>query len=336
MSAQLRPLWMLLMLFVQPVSHGKDEPKWEIETRTLAHAPDGSPDSRKQFGIGEWVELKVVPETVANVEWVIKGSAMVSNRFGNPTILMVGYTRSAGALDAGQVSIEATVHDQPQAAVPAPKKSGKDQRAAESRRESQRAELVTLSALADKQNEFDSVCAKIYEEIFLFEPLDETQPSDMAYYIKTLPELDNLSLKVLGSYQWAGIQRSFAENAALRLAVCLDGTADKSHLSEDFWKLLHASIVHLQSLYKQFEAAGGEANSMGHLGISVITPEARKNQTANALRSGLRNTRALLYVQVINAFPGVPLEKRKKALIDRGFTNGEASFLLEMLPGDTL
>lgn len=324
--AQLGSLWMLLVFCVQPVSNGKDEPKWKIETRTLAHAPDGSPDSRKQFGIGEWVELRVVPETIANVEWVIKGSAMVSNRFGNPTILMVGYGKNEGP-----ISIEATVHDQPQAAVHALKKSGKDQSAAESRRESQRAELANLSALAGKQDEFDAVCAKIYEEIFLFEPLDETQPSDMAYYIKTLPELDRLSLKVLGSYQWAGIQRSFAEAAALRLAACLDRTADISQLNEDFWKLLHASVANLQSLYKQFEAAGGEANSIARIGIGYdkYTPEVRKNRTANALRSGLRNTHALLYVQVINAFPGVTAEKLKKALLDHGFTDAEVSIFLD-------
>lgn len=327
---------MLLVLCVQPVSQGKDEPEWEIETRTLAHAPDGSPDSRKQFGIGEWVELKVVPETVANVEWIIKGTAMVSNRFGNPTILMVGHTRSAAALDAGKVSIEATVHDQAQAVVPAPKKTGKDQSAAESRRESQRAELATLSAMVDKQDEFDSACTKIYEEIFLFEPLDETQPSDMPYYIKTLPELDRLSLKVQGSYAWSGIQRAFAENAPLRLAACLDRTADKSRLSEDFWKLLHACVANWQSLCNQYEAAGGKGNSMGHLGVRVMTPEVRKNQTANALHSALPRIRALLFVQVINAFPGVPAGKLKQALMDHGFSGAEACFLAEMLPGDLL
>lgn len=126
----------------------KNEPQWEIVTRTLAHAPDGSPDSRKQLGIGEWVELRVVPETISNVEWIIKGSAMVSNRFGNPTILMSGYTRSGSGFAEGKISIEAIVHDEPQAALPASKKTRKDQGAAQSKRESQRAELASLSVLA--------------------------------------------------------------------------------------------------------------------------------------------------------------------------------------------
>lgn len=325
-SAQLGSLWMLLVLCVQPVSHGKDAPEWEIKTRTLSPAPDGSPDSRTVFGIGEWVELKVVPETFSNVEWVISGAAMVSNRFGNPTILMVGSGKNSGP-----ISIEATFHDQPQAVTLVLKKSGEDKAASENRRQSQRSEIEALTTLADKPEEFDALCAKIYEEIFLFEDLEETQPSDLTYYINTLPKLDRLSLKAPSSYEWAGIQRSCAEAAALRLAACLDRTADKGQLGEDFWNLLHASVANLQSLLRQYEAAGGKANSMGKMGIGYdrYTPEMRKNRTANALHSRIPHIRSLLYVQVINAFPGVPSEKLTKALYEHGFTDGEASFLLD-------
>lgn len=326
--AQLGSWWLLLVLCAQPVSHGEEAPKWEIKTRTLAHAPDGSPDTRSDWGIGEWVELKVVPESAKSVEWEIKGSARVSNRFGNPTLLMVGYGKGDGPISIGAYVNEPRHPARPVPEVPADKKAE-----AAAKRKNQRVTLESLSSLTDKPQEFDAACSKIYEEEFLlFEDLDETQPSDLSYYTKTLPELDRLAVKAPGSSMWAGIQRSFAEAAALRLAAYLDRSEDKSQLDQKFWDLLHALVTNMQSLHRQYEAAGGKANSMARIGgMGGMTPEARRNGVANALHSGLPRMRYLLFLQVRNAFPGVPVEKVKEGLLKQSFTQAEADFLLDAL-----
>ncbi len=318
---------LLLVLCAQPVLTGEEAPKWRIETRTLAHAPDGSPDIRMDWGPGEWVELTVVPESAKSVEWEIKGAARVSNRFGNPTLLMVGYGKGEGP-----VSIRAFINEPRHPAPPVPKMAADQKAEAETKRKNQRAELESLSSLADKPGVFDALCSKIYtEEFLLFEDLAETQPSDLPYYIKTLPELDRLALKAPGSSMWAGIQRSFAEATALRLAACLDRTEDQSRLDKNFWDLLHALVANLQSLQRQYDAAGGEANSMARFGgPEGMTPETRKNGVANALRSFLPRQRYLLFVQVLNVFPGAPVEKVKEGLLKQGFTEAEADFLLDV------
>jgi|GEM_PF-4703612 len=245
--AQLGSLWVLLVFCVQQVSYGKDAPKWEIKTRTLAHAPDGSPDTRWDWGLGEWVDLSVVPDSASHVEWDIKGKAMVSNRFGNPTLLLVGYGKGEGP-----ISIGAFVNEPRHAPVPMMPWDNKAE--AEAKRKNQRSELAALSALSNDPEKFDALCGKIFDgEFLLFEDQDETQSSDLPYYIKTLPELDQLAVKAPGSSMWAGIQRSFAEAAALRLAACLDRTEDKRRLEKDFWDLFHALVANLQSLSRQYE-----------------------------------------------------------------------------------
>jgi len=61
-----------------------------------------------------------------------------------------------------------------------------------------------------------------------------------------------------------------------------------------------------------------------------MTPEARKNGVANALHSFLPRMRYLLFVQALNAFPSVPVEKVKEGLLKQGFTKTEADFLLDV------
>ncbi len=311
---------MMLAVEAQPVLNGEEAPKWRIETRTLAHAPDGSPDTRWDWGFGEWVELTVVPDSAKSVEWEIKGQARVSNRFGNPTLLMVGFGKGEGAISIGAYVNEPRHPAPPVPEVPADKKAE-----AETRRKNQRAELASLSTLVGKPEEFSAVYGRIYEEIFLFEELDETQPSDLPYYIKTLLELDRLEVK---SPQ---IQRAFAEAAALRLAACLDRAEDKRRLEKDFWDLFHALVANLQSLYRQYEDAGGAANSMASFGeIGPMTVERQNRAIANALHSFLPWQRYLLFVQALNAFPGVPMEKVKEGMQKQGFTEAEADFLLDV------
>ncbi len=148
---------MLLVFCVQLASNGKDEPKWEIKTRTLAHAPDGSPDTRWDWGFGEWVELTVVPDSAKSVEWEIKGQARVSNRFGNPTLLMVGYGKGEGPISIGAFVNEPWHPAPPVPEVPADKKAE-----AETRRKNQRAELASLSTLPGKPEKFSAVYGRIY------------------------------------------------------------------------------------------------------------------------------------------------------------------------------
>ena len=100
-------------VFLIDDAKGGTEPKYQIKSRTLAHAPDGSPDSRKDFGIGEWVEFKIVPASTSVVEWFVEGDGALSNRFGNLTILFVGYGENDRPL---KVSI--SVRDKPRLTSP--------------------------------------------------------------------------------------------------------------------------------------------------------------------------------------------------------------------------
>lgn len=320
--AQRCPLWMLFVFCVQSLMHGKDEPKWEIETRTLAHAPDGSPDSRSTFGIGEWVEIKIVPETIANVEWMIKGGSMVTNRFGNPSILIVGY-------DGGEFSLEANVYEEPHADVADSKDA-----AAKSKWLGLVTALQTLEKVAAKPAEFESHCEAVQKTLYPLYDQSSIQALEMGAFIRLLGEMDRLSPGFPDAYSWARLRGAAAEASALRLGVCLDSTADKSKLEPAFWDLLRACVTNLENLNKQFEAAGGEANSTARIfsgppPFAGYNPMLGKNAVANALSNRLSTLPFLLYVQVRNALPGASANKIKEVLLERGFTQEEIARLLK-------
>jgi hypothetical protein len=320
--ALLVSLWLLLVFCVQQVSYGKDAPKWEIKTRTLAHA-EGYPDSRKTFGGGEWVELKLVPETITNVEWVIEGDSVVTNRFGNPTILLVGF--------AGKpFSFSALVHENPQAQAPESKNSG-----AINKWRALGDELPKLEKVAYKPEDFETRCAAAHQTLYPMAERTSIESLDMESFIKLLSEMDRLSLVFPETSSWARLRGVAANAAAFRLGVCLDSTADKSQLPPDFWKLLRACVSNLESLEQQFEAAGGEANSSIRVyngnrpPFEGYNPRLSKNALASNLSHFLTDLPFLLYVQIRNALPGASAKKLKEVLLEHGFTQEEIARLLK-------
>lgn len=320
--AQFGSLWMLLVFCVQPVSYGKDEPKWEIKTRTLAHA-EGYPDSRSTFGIGEWVELKVVPETIANVEWIIEGDGVVTNRFGNPAILIVGS-------DGGKFSLGAVVHEDPQAQAPESKNSG-----ASNKWRALWDDLPSLEKMVDKPKDFETRCAAVHQTLYPMAERTSIEALDMASFTKLLGEMDRLSLVFPETASWARLRGVAANAAAFRLGICLDSTADKSQLPSDFWKLLRACVSNLESLEKQFEAAGGEANSSikvengNRPPYEGYNPRLGKNAVANSLSHFVAHLPFLLYIQIRNALPGASAKRMKEVLLEHAFTQEEIARLLK-------
>jgi hypothetical protein len=310
-------------------SNVKDQPKWEIKTRTLEHAPDGSPDSRENVGIGEWVELRVVPETIANVEWIIKGGSILSNRFGNPSILIMGG-------DAGKLSMSVKVHDAPHTASPAFKKHPPQNKWR--RLES---ELQVLETLADKPSAFEAQCNMIDFDAHLYEGLAEARSQSTRRLTRLLNDISALSRRAPGANSWIRIQTSVLESASLRLGVCLDSNADKSKLEKDFWDLLHACTITLECQYKQFKQARSNAsNPVENKKPPVVRGDYERSEyiglkgpraVASAFSGSLPKLRYLLYVQVLNALPGATSEQQRKALIQHGFSKKEADLLLSDL-----
>jgi hypothetical protein len=304
-------LSMMCVMGAVTAAEKKIQPKWEIKTRTLLHA-EGYPDSRDTWGLGEWVELKVVPATISNVEWVVEGDVIVSNRFGNPSILVVQ--------GGGKTSLSAIVHDEPQAASQAPPASppqDKWQRLA--------AELPVLEKMADKPTDFEAYCTKVHNGLYPMLERSSIEAADMAFFIRLLQETDRLSLVFPDSFYWSRIRGVVADAAGMRLAVCLDGTADKSKLGTIFWDLFRACVTNMESLKRRFEDAGGEANStfVGNDG-----PVGGKKAVANALSSPLSTLPFLLYVQLRNALPHASGSELKAALQEHGFSKGEITILL--------
>ncbi|MBN8417277.1 MAG: hypothetical protein J0L73_00020 [Verrucomicrobia bacterium] len=322
-------LWMLLVLCVQPVSNGKDEPEWKIVTRTLEHAPDGSPDSRTNFGIGEWVELKVEPQTISNVEWIIGGDCIVSNRFGNPSLLICGG-------GAGSLSLSAKVHDEPQAATSQPPKKQSKKKWLQLD-----TELQGLEKIADQPSAFSAQCSVIDDEGHLYEGLQEFQGEEVSRYIRLLNDLSRLSYRATGTSSWVAIQSSVLESSAMRVGLYLDSTADKNKLGKDFWDLLRTCTTTLNCQYKQFEEARRNANkrvendkppavTLGLGGNGLVAPTGPA-AVAGAFARGLPKLRFLLYVQVLNALPGTTRGQQKEALGRHGFSKDEADLLLNPL-----
>lgn len=293
------------------------EQEWEIETRTLAHAPDGSPDSRTNFGIGEWVELKVVPETTTNVEWIIKGNALVTNRFGNPTLLLVGWGK-----DDAEIQMSATVHDKPAAAT-APKPADPSEDLARQLS----AGLTKLRLFSNDPGKFDAACEELQKAMSpKWVNFEVIGAAGMEGFTNFLTDSDLWSPRFPDSRPWAVVRRTTAEAAGFRLAACLDVTADKSEIPAQFWTLLHACIANLQSLTEQFEDAGGEKASeevFNFRGANQNSPEGRRAAVANALRSCLPDLRELLLVQIKIALPGVPIGKLSPRLREMGFNDQE-------------
>lgn len=321
MKIYVRPgwFWLLLVFFAQTTSDGKDAPKWEIKTRTLAHAPDGSPDSRSTFGIGEWVELKIVPETIAHVEWIIKGGSMVTNHFGNPSILIVGY-------DGGKFSVSAKVHDTPQSRQsPAPDLDDKHKWLELD------GKLEALTKEAGQPGAFEARCQKLIPISTLYQGLAGMEGEEVDRIVRLLRDMNALSRKVSVSCCWARTQTKILETACLRLGRCLDGAADKSELGGDFWLLLQVCVGTWECQNKQFEDAGGEANAealSGSAGEFLGDFEYGRKVGATVFSTNLPHLHYLLYVQVLNALPAMGLEQRKKALIKHGLSEDQADFLL--------
>lgn len=312
-------LWILLMFCMQPVSHGKDAPKWEIKTRTLAHAPDGSPDSRQTFGIGEWVELKVIPETISNVEWIVEGDSRVTNRFANPTILIVG-------CDGGQFSIGATVHDIPQSRqAPQPDLDDKHKWL------ELEAKLEKLAKEADKPGAFEDRCEKLIPTSTLYQGLVGMEGEEVDRIVRLLREMNALSRKVPISCCWARTQAKILETACLRLGRLLDTTADKSKLGDDLWLLLQVCVLTWECQNKQFDDAGGEANAeslSGNAREFLGDLEYGRKLGATVFSTNLPHLHYLLCVQVLHALPAMGLEQRKKALFKHGLSEDQADFLI--------
>lgn len=316
-------------LLILPSCAQTAKPRFEIKTRTLGHAPDGSPDSRRDVGIGERVEIKVVPETIGYVEWVIQGDAVESNRFGNPAIVFMGGS-------PGAVSFSVCVHDAPRAAPPSFKKIP----AMEKWRRLE-AQLMEIEKLAGQPSAFESHCDKICADVLLHEGLEAAARESLARFSLLLEEISDLSRRAPGSSSWAEIQSQLLEASALRLGACLDSTAEKSALEDDFWKLLHACTVTLDCQYKQFEVARRNARKrikndsppavlVGTDGNGVVLPKGPA-AVASAFGNSLPDLRYLLYVQVLNALPGTTRGQQKEALGGHGFSKDEAELLLNPL-----
>jgi hypothetical protein len=317
--AVLMCLWAMSVPLVSQEPGKKAEPDFEIKTRTLGHAGDGSPDSRDTVGIGEWVELSTVPETISNVEWVIKGDSRVTNRFGNPTILIVG--------DGGEVTIAATVHDTPQSAKQPPPDVELQHKWQELEEK-----LDVLAKLADKPAAFEAKCEKLAFSPVMYSGLAGLQYENCDRIVLVLSNTNATAHAVPISYGWVRIQTKILEAAALRLGTILDSTADKNRLRDDFWQLLHACVISLECQNKQFEDAGGEANAeaLGGNGKEFYGAlEYARKVGANAFSVVLPDLRYLMYVQVLNALPKTTLEQKKTVLIKHGFSEKEAKFLLE-------
>jgi hypothetical protein len=311
MNGLMLGLAMMCVMGAATAADKKVQPKWEIKTRTLLHA-EGYPDSRKTWGLGEWVELKVVPATISNVEWVVEGDAIVSNRFGNPSILVVQ--------GGGKSSLSAIVHDEPQAASQAPPTSppqDKWQRLA--------AELPVLEKMADKPADFEAYCTKVHQSLYPKLELSSIQAADMAFFIRLLQGTDRLSLISPGSFYWAEIRGVVADAAGMRLAVCLDNTADKTKLGGEFWDLLRACVANMESLKKQLTSAVAEFNGI----TDPLEKEKNgRNAAATTLRNHLSTLPFLLYVQLRNALPHASGSELKAALQEHGFSKGEITILL--------
>ncbi|MDI1311729.1 hypothetical protein [Prosthecobacter sp.] len=259
------------------------------------------------------MELKVVPETPDYVEWVTEGDVAVTNRFGNPSILMVGS-------DGGAISLSVTVHDAPQANKPAPKSpeaGNKWRRLA--------AELPALEIMADKRGDFDACCATLFKGLYPINERSAIEAEDMAFFIQLLKETDRMALVLPSSMWWSKIRGTVAEAAGQRLAVCLDSTADKSKLQGEFWTLLRACVTNVESLKTQLQNAIAEFES-------IIDPQEKnqngRNAAATALDNHLSTLPFLLYVQIRNALPDAPVGELKNALREHGFSKDEIVLLM--------
>ena len=321
--------WTMCVLLFLPACAGTGKPPFKIQTRTLNHAPDGNPDSRLDVGIGERIELKAIPETIGYVEWIVEGGSL-TNRFGNPTVLIAGG-------DAGKLSISAKVHDEPHAASPHSKKN-----ASTEKWRLLEAQLQELEKLADKPSAFESHCDTINNGTLLYEGLAEAQGESLKRFGRLLNDISDLSRRAPGSNSWARIQSKILEASAMRLGVCLDSTADKSRLEKDFWALLHTCASTLECQHQQFEKA--RRNAKTHVQIEKPPADPLNYErsgymvfpkgpiaVASAFSSILPDVRYLLYVQVLNALPKTTQEQKRMILIKHGFSKAESALLLNDL-----